>query len=111
MKPLFSNIVDKKNLQDVQLKTLSVISKTLANTAGPYGSNTIILGDPGKGKPDIYTKDGHKTLSHIDFFDPLEKSIQTQLIEVTEHIVKTVGDGTTSTVMMCASVYSFCMII
>ena len=51
MKPLFSNIVDKKNLQDVQLKTLSVISKTLANTAGPYGSNTIILGDPGKGKP------------------------------------------------------------
>lgn len=107
MKPLFSNIVDKKNLQDVQLKTLSVISKTLANTAGPYGSNTIILGDPGKGKPDTYTKDGHKTLSHIDFFDPLEKSIQTQLIEVTEHIVKTVGDGTTSTVMMCASVYSF----
>ena len=57
MKPLLSNIVDKKNLQDVQLKTLSEISKTLANTAGPYGSNTIILGDPGKGKPDTYTKD------------------------------------------------------
>ena len=106
MKPLFSNIVDKKNLQEVQLKTLDEISKTLANTAGPYGSNTIILGDPGKGKPDRYTKDGHKTLSHIDFFDPLEKSIQTQLIEVTEHIVKTVGDGTTSTVMMCASMFS-----
>ena len=106
MKPLFSNIVDKKNLQEVQLKTLDEISKTLANTAGPYGSNTIILGDPGKGKPDSYTKDGHKTLSHIDFFDPLEKSIQTQLIEVTEHIVKTVGDGTTSTVMMCASMFS-----
>lgn len=105
MKPLFSNIVDKKNLQDVQLKTLDEISKTLANTAGPYGSNTIILGDPGKGKPDSYTKDGHKTLRHIDFFDPLEKSIQTQLLEVTEYIVKTVGDGTTSTVMLCNSVY------
>ncbi|MDD3121944.1 MAG: TCP-1/cpn60 chaperonin family protein [Candidatus Izemoplasmatales bacterium] len=105
MKDLFSNIVDQDNLRNVQLMTLKKISETLAMTAGPYGNNTIILGDPGQGKPDTYTKDGHKVLSHIDFFNPLEKSIQTQLVEVTEHIVKTVGDGTTSTVMMCASVF------
>ena len=105
MKDLFSNIVDQKNLRNVQDMTLTKISETLSHTAGPYGSNTIILGDPGKGKPDTYTKDGHKVLSHIDFFNPLEKSIQTQLMEITEHIVKTVGDGTTSTVMMCASIF------
>ena len=105
MKDLFSNIVDQKNLRNVQDMTLTKISETLSHTAGPYGTNTIILGDPGKGKPDTYTKDGHKVLSHIDFFNPLEKSIQTQLIEITEHIVKTVGDGTTSTVMMCASIF------
>lgn len=105
MKDLFSNIVDQKNLRNVQDMTLAKISETLSHTAGPYGSNTIILGDPGTGKPDVYTKDGHKVLSHIDFFNPLEKSIQTQLVEITEHIVKTVGDGTTSTVMMCASIF------
>lgn len=105
MKDLFSNIVDKKNLRNVQDMTLNKISETLSQTAGPYGSNTIILGDPGKGKPDTYTKDGHKVLSHIDFFNPLERSIQSQLVEITEHIVKTVGDGTTSTVMMCASIF------
>lgn len=106
MKDLFSNIVDQKNLRNVQDMTLQKISETLSHTAGPYGSNTIILGDPGTGKPDTYTKDGHKVLSHIDFFNPLEKSIQTQLVEITEHIVKTVGDGTTSTVMMCASIFN-----
>ena len=96
MKDLFSNIVDQKNLRNVQAMTLQKIADTVANTAGPYGSNTIILGDPLQGKSDIYTKDGHKTLLHIDFFNPLEKSIQSQLVEITEYIVKTVGDGTTS---------------
>lgn len=105
MKDLFSNIVDQKNLRKVQAMTLQKIADTVANTAGPYGSNTIILGDPLQGKSDIYTKDGHKTLLHIDFFNPLEKSIQSQLVEITEYIVKTVGDGTTSTVLMCNSVF------
>ena len=105
MKDLFSNIVDQKNLRNVQAMTLQKIADTVANTAGPYGSNTIILGDPLQGKSDIYTKDGHKTLLHIDFFNPLEKSIQSQLVEITEYIVKTVGDGTTSTVLMCNSVF------
>lgn len=105
MNDLFSNIVDEDSLKEVQLKVLEKLSNTLANTAGPYGADTIILGDPGRGTPDIYTKDGHKTLCHIDFFNPLEKSIQTQLREVTEHIANTVGDGTTSTVMMCYYIY------
>lgn len=105
MQDLFSNIVDQKNLRNVQKMTLQKIADTVAHTAGPYGSNTIILGDPLQGKSDIYTKDGHKTLLHIDFFNPLEKSIQSQLVEVTEYIVKTVGDGTTSTVLMCNSVF------
>ena len=46
MKDLFSNIVDQKNLRNVQAMTLQKIADTVANTAGPYGSNTIILGDP-----------------------------------------------------------------
>ena len=106
MNDLFSNIVDEENLKQVQLEVLKKLSDTLSKTAGPYGADTIILGDPGMGKPDIYTKDGHKTLCHIDFFNPLEKSIQSQLKEVTEHIANTVGDGTTSTVMMCYSIFN-----
>ncbi len=101
MNDLFSNIVRREDLKEVQLNTLKEIATAVSNTAGPYGSNTIILGDAGKGTPDVYTKDGYKTLYHIDFFNPLEKSIQTQLVEVAEHIVHTVGDGTSSTVMMC----------
>ena len=101
MNDLFSNIVDEENLKQVKK-----LSDTLSKTAGPYGADTIILGDPGMGKPDVYTKDGHKTLCHIDFFNPLEKSIQSQLKEVTEHIANTVGDGTTSTVMMCYSIFN-----
>lgn len=97
-----SNIVKKKNLRKVQSETLQDIADVLSLTAGPFGSNTILLHD---NQFNEYSKDGHKVLSNIKFYNALESGIQSELVELTRHIVKEVGDGTTSTVLLANIIF------
>ena len=99
----YSNIVTKKNLRKVQKETLGDIANVLRLTAGPFGSNAVILHDK---QFNEYSKDGHKVLSNIKYYDPLETGIQSELVELTRHIVKTVGDGTTSTVLLTNIIFN-----
>lgn len=94
-KKLLSNIVEKDSLREVQLNTLQEIFKVISKTSGPYGSSTMIMHND---RFTEYSKDGHKVLNNIKFFRPLEQSVHDELISITEHVVKTVGDGTTTAV-------------
>lgn len=98
----FTNIVSKDKLREVQLNTLEILASVLAKTAGPRGSNTQLLHSK---RYDDYTKDGHNVLSEIKFYRPLENAIQTEMKEVTRYIVKTVGDGTTSAVLLSNEIF------
>lgn len=98
----FTNIVPKEKLREVQLNTLEILADVVSKTAGPRGSNTQLL--HGK-RYDEYTKDGHNVLSQIKFYRPLENAIQTEMKEVTRYIVKTVGDGTTSCVLLANEIF------
>lgn len=98
----FTNIVPKEKLREVQLNTLQVLADVLSKTAGPMGSNTQLLHS---NRYDEYTKDGHNVLSQIKFYHPLENAIQQEMKEVTRYIVKTVGDGTTSAVLLSNEIF------
>lgn len=98
----FTNIVPKESLRKVQLNTLEILASVLSKTAGPRGSNTQLLHG---NRHDEYTKDGHNVLSEIKFYRPLENAIQTEMKEVTRYIVKTVGDGTTSAVLLSNEIF------
>ena len=98
----FTNIVPKESLRKVQLNTLEILASVLSKTAGPRGSNTQLLHGQ---RHDEYTKDGHNVLSEIKFYRPLENAIQTEMKEVTRYIVKTVGDGTTSAVLLSNEIF------
>lgn len=96
------NIVSKDTLRAVQLETMETIATALANSYGPDGSTTQIrtittAKDAGTTE---YTKDGHKILSNIKFNKPIEYSIVDDLKAITTNTVKTVGDGTTSAVIL-----------
>jgi chaperonin GroEL len=95
-------VVTKNNLRPVQEATLDKLSEVLASSFGPYGSFTGITKD--KMEP-IYTKDGHTILSHIYFQNQLERAIKDDIENITRHIVKTVGDGTTSAVILSANIF------
>lgn len=97
-----SNIITKDTLRSIQLETMETIANTLANSYGPDGSTTQIrtmttAKDAGVTE---YTKDGHKILSNIKFNKPIEYSIVDDLRAITTNTVKTVGDGTTSAVIL-----------
>ena len=101
-----NNIVRKNALRKVQYKTIDEISESLRMTFGPFGSNTLILkGSDAQSLTTIYSKDGHKCLKNILYNNPIELSIQTQLIDVVSHVDNEVGDGTTSATILSAEIF------
>lgn len=97
-----SNLVDNKALKKVQLQTLERINFIISKTAGPYGSYTMIMHQD---QLTEYSKDGHKVLKNIKFFKPLEAAVHDELLGITEHVVKKVGDGTTTAVQLSYYIY------
>lgn len=102
MSRIYSNIVDTNTTRTKQLEALKIMANSLTNSFGPMGSHTAIakaVGDGGHLELD-YTKDGHTIVNSIRFKDPIEYSVQQLITELTRYIVKEVGDGTTSAVVL-----------
>lgn len=94
---LNTNIVEKDKLREVQLNTLKIIKDSIANSFGPYGSNTMIIRNQVSSS---YTKDGLKILNEIKFKDPIEHHIARNIVEISRDVAKRIGDGTTSAVIL-----------
>ena len=102
-----SNIIPKDVLREVQIETLQRVSDALRNSYGPNGSTSLIrtgVDEKDTGKSS-YTKDGHNILSAIKFSKPIEMSILDDLKDITRNTVKTVGDGTTSAVILSNAIF------
>lgn len=100
---LGTNIVKGNELRKVQQETLHVIKESLINTFGPNGSTTMIKRSPTEFA--LSTKDGHTVLSNIKFTGMIESTVVQELTELTTYIVKTVGDGTTSAIVLSSIIF------
>ena len=92
-----SNIVPADVLHRIQQAILEDLSGILANSFGPHGSNTCIKK---LNAFNVYTKDGHTILESVQYNGIIEQSIKDDISTITMNIAKTVGDGTTSAVLM-----------
>lgn len=101
-----SNVVDADTLHTIQRTILNELSNYLRCSFGPHGSNSIIKK---LNALNMYTKDGHTILSAIQFNGVIEQSTKDDIESVTLNIAKTVGDGTTSAVLL--SKYIFDLIL
>lgn len=99
---IISNVITKEKMREIQSETLGALKDSLINSFGPMGSNTIIAQDGALTK---YSKDGHTILSHIDFPNVIERSVKSDLEDITRHIVKNIGDGTTSSVILSSILF------
>lgn len=111
-KKAMSNVVNKKNLRDVQIDTLERLYKALVKSAGPYGSTTQILkGAPNSNAPvnTLYTKDGHTIINNIKFDMAIEDSLQREISDITRYIKTHVGDGSTSVTILAYLIFGFMM--
>lgn len=97
-----NNVVYKPILRKVQSNTLKELSGILYTSFGPNGSNACIKRENALSR---YTKDGHSIIGAISYNGMIEQSIKEDIESITRHIVKTVGDGTTSAVILSSSIF------
>mgnify|MGYP000882995703 CR=1 FL=1 len=106
-KKIFTNIVEEKEMREIQSRTLQILKDALKKSFGPYGSNTIITKVAGNGNNIVvnYTKDGHKILQSLLFQDVIETSVKENIEDITRNIVLKVGDGTTSAIILSSIIF------
>lgn len=105
---IYSNIVPEDKVREVQKETLNIISDALCKSFGPKGSSTAFvknLDTKGVNIAAEHTKDGHTIVKNIQFLHPIERSVQDILTDLTRYVVKEVGDGTTSAIILCKTVF------
>lgn len=101
-KVMFSNRIKQSALRKVQLNVLEECAEVVGKTAGPFGSHTMIIRED---KLTSYTKDGITVLKNFHYFNELEEKIREELEEVSRHVVRTCGDGTTTAVILSYLIY------
>lgn len=98
-----TNVVDKNTLNKYQRSVLGCLNEILSESFGPYGSNTCIKqGD----SLNMYTKDGYTILCNVKFTGIIEESIRSDIETIVTNVVTTVGDGTTSAVILSDHLFS-----
>ena len=106
---IHSNIVPKAKVREIQQKTLNIIADGLEKSFGPNGSVTAIVKNIDTNGVNIdieYTKDGHTIVKNMAFMNPIERSVQDILTELTRNVVKEVGDGTTSAILLSNEIFN-----
>ena len=99
---MHSNVINSENLKEIYVQIMDDLSDILVRSYGPYGSNSLI--QKGDNVFPIYTKDGHTILSNVKYLNRIESSITENILSITNYIVRTVGDGTTSAVLLSRNI-------
>ena len=102
MSKIMNNVVPKKVMRSIQSNTLNELADILKLSFGPNGSNACIKKENALSR---YTKDGHTIIGSIHYNGIIEQSIKDDIESITRHIVKTVGDGTTSAVILSSIIF------
>lgn len=108
-----TNIINQQVARKIQQQALHVIADSVKMSFGPKGSMTAITDYLNKENQQgiiiKHTKDGHTIISNIKFLNPIERSVQDLIVDMTRYIVKDVGDGTTSAAILSSLIFDeFC---
>ena len=98
-----SNIISTNITKQVQRDTLHILADSLYNSFGPLGSTTAITNYIDQNQTNVsvtHSKDGYTIVKNIQFLGPIERSVQDLITDMTRYIVKKVGDGTTSCILL-----------
>lgn len=99
---LRTNIVSDKELKEIMGETLEFLANTLKNTLGPYGTTTIIQD---RFINHQITKDGYSLLKKIFIEEDEARTILDLVKKISRTLVRKVGDGSTSSIIIANSLY------
>ena len=97
-----SNVLAEEAHRDALGDALAAVAKIVGRTLGPHGSNTLIRDEGGA---HFATKDGYTVLQRLTFVQETATMVLDHVRSVSRAMVRKVGDGSTSAVIMADSLY------
>ena len=97
------NVLSGEAHHDAIASALEAIARTVARTLGPHGSNTLIRDEAGG---HLATKDGYTVLQRLTFVQETATMVLDHVRGVSRAMVRKVGDGSTTAVVMAEALYS-----
>ena len=97
-----SNVLADVAHHDALGDALAAVAKIVGRTLGPHGSNTLIRDEGGA---HFATKDGYTVLQRLTFVQETATMVLDHVRSVSRAMVRKVGDGSTSAVIMADSLY------
>jgi len=101
-KNYISNVMNEKEVRNEIINLLDKIHDIVGSTSGPFGKSVIIQDN---GMMHFTTKDGYTVMERIVFKKPFERTIHDFIKKVSSKLNRTVGDGTTSAVLISTRLY------
>src|SRR5699024_7118742 len=98
-----TNIINEETYKVIAGQTINTIANALSKSLGYYGSTTVIEDNSFNS---FVTKDGYNILKKIKFDGSISTSILRFIMGISMELVKEVGDGSTSSVLVARDLYS-----
>lgn len=96
------NIIPEADFKTLIRDTFKVITSVVGSTAGPYGSQVMMTFQ----NESTTTKDGYNAFCAINFKDPYKRMVYLAIKNICERVNNTVGDGTTSCILIAEALFN-----
>jgi chaperonin GroEL (HSP60 family) len=96
------NVIPEESFKNLVRDTFTTVADVLRNTYGPYGS-TIMISDQNN---TTTTKDGYNIYCALGFNHQYKKMVYLAIKDIIERVNRTVGDGTTSCILLAEKVFN-----
>lgn len=109
MRKLVTNVVPEKILRQAQSRALKLYADVIACTYGPRGGYTTYSKTQVDNKSmavSYYSKDGLTILKNVEVDQPIEALLKDELIDICTNVVKVIGDGTSSAVLLANRIFT-----
>ena len=99
---IMCNVYNEQDTNEMIDATLEHITRVLKNTLGPYGTNSILTN---KLAGPTLCKDGYTVLGKISYNNEFSTTILNLIKAISKTLVKEVGDGSTSSIIVASAMY------
>ena len=103
-----TNVVPEKELVKAQRRALNIFADAVGKSYGPMGGYTAYsryMEGNNKAITSNYTKDGFTILKNVDVDKPIEHLLREEIRDICTRVIKVVGDGTTSAVILSSLIF------
>ena len=97
-----TNVLESDDIYSVMLNTFNDIVRVLSDHCGPYGKFAMITSATNRLAEPVFTKDGIGIVRAMEYMSVMQEYVRNTLVYMGSRIETAAGDGTTSSMIICA---------